>query len=224
MTTTDPTLDAAQTYAELAERVRNGDTTITRQQLRDAKESEEFAELEAEAARRAQQAAQTQEQAARAADLVAAIEQLQGADRQRAVKAYAAAVKALTELQDATAELVDKYGRARGELSSLGLGGGDFGTVAALEQRHAELGVTRAQTSLDRRHIITPGVDYVEHARRDAAGKEVRPHALWTDKRFADYDAAQQRLEEEREARRAEHEKNHEVVVDHGFGNYTRRF
>ena len=77
MTTTDPTLDTAQTYAELEERFLNGDTTITRQQLREAKEAEEFAELEAEAARRAQQAAQTQEHAARAADLVAAIEQLQ---------------------------------------------------------------------------------------------------------------------------------------------------
>ncbi|MCX2965605.1 hypothetical protein [Gordonia aquimaris] len=202
MTTTDPTLDTAQTYAELAERVRNGDTTITRQQLREAKEAEEFAELEAEAARRAQQATQAAERESGIEQLNADFERFVGADSVPARKAYAKAVAALAELATAVDDLQAKRTDLQAQASALGV---------PLPYHN---------------RAINQGRDgYIQYAVTEASGKQQpHPHPLWSDKQFAEHDAAQQRIAEEQERRRGEHEKNHEIVVDHGFGNYTRRF
>ncbi|WAC54264.1 hypothetical protein [Gordonia sp. SL306] len=216
--------DPQPPLAELEDRVRDGDTTITAADLAAAREAEHLASLHQVAENRAQERAQLDRDVSRAKKLRDGIDKLMTSDTVRARKAYAAAVAAVVELQAATTELAEKRNTIGGEINSLGLSPGGTGDMAAERQRRREdLHMNGVDLQLMDRRIIGLGTDYVALAQREAAGETLTPHALSSDEQVAEHRERQQRIADEQAAREAEFAKNHEVVVDHGLGNYIRR-
>jgi len=200
--TTDPT----PTLAELEERVRGGDTTVTAQQLADAAQADRLAALQQEATQRAQDAEDARSHKAAVDQLHADYAKLQGKDSAAARKAYTNLVAAMAELHAA----LDEFSAKR----------------VAIRDRASELGVPLQFA--DWLRIPEYSADtYINHAAREARGEYWplgnSPHGLHTDKQVAEYEERQQemfRLEEERRAKAME---NAETMVELGYGNYTRR-
>ena len=203
MTTTDPT----PTLAELEERVRDGDTTITAQQLAEAREAGHLASLRRDAANRAQQAAQAAEHKAAVEQLTKDYAALQDADSAPARKAYADLVRATSKL---LAALTDFEPKRR-----------------AVMDKALELGVAVQCEDMFRIPAQTP-VTYMKHAADEATGmywatgNGATPHALHGDAVIADYEARQQHAREAQAEREAAAMANAETVVDRGWANYTR--
>ncbi|MFW0796562.1 hypothetical protein AAFP30_22350 [Gordonia sp. CPCC 205515] len=205
MSSTDATIDSIQTVAELEERIRNGDTTITPAMLDDAERAEKWVRLQDEAAARAQQHAQAAESVAATEQLHADFARLGGADSTAARKAYAKLVAAVAELHTE----LDAVAHQRTELS----------------RRAADLDIVLQLDDLGRVAALTSD-EYVGYAIREAAGDYLgglnNPHALHSDKQVAASAERQEAAAAAEEARRAKEFENSESVVDVGFGNYRR--
>lgn len=208
LTTTDAAqavTDARKTFADLEERVLNGDTRVTQNQLDEARKAIEFAELRERGAQRGAERAEIDRQRAEAASVREAVIELRGSARDRARAAYSRAVDALTELVDAMGELRGSRSRLDRRIAALGLAGGQ--SLAQFEGRLAALGIVRDDIDLTGRDVVQPGADYAKLARLEALGEEVRPHALSSDAQFAEYDARRAKAAEAEAAREAEHNK-----------------
>ncbi|MBR7191914.1 hypothetical protein [Gordonia sp. SCSIO 19800] len=202
--TTDPT----PTLAELEERVRGGDTTITAQQLAEARESEHLASLRQDAENRAQAAAQAEEHRAAVTQLHKDYAKLQGELAKPARKAYADLVAAAKKLHDTLAEFEPKRRAVVGQAMTLGV-------VAQCE---------------DLFRIPAQSADtYLRHAANEASGaywatgNGATPHALHSDDVVAEYEIRRQEALDAQAEREATAMANAETTIDHGWGNYTRR-
>lgn len=162
------------TLADLEDRVRNGDTTVTAEDLAKAREADHLESLRREAAVRAHTAAQQQAHEAALAQLWADFEEFSTAGSEPARRAYAKAVSALAELRAETNVLNKK----RAELLS----------------RSNELGVD-LPFALERVFNRSPQW-FVDMAVREAQGEpyggRTSPHALHSDKQVAEFHKQQE--------------------------------
>lgn len=202
--TTDPS--TPPTLAELEERVRNGDTTITAADLAQAREAENLASLHQEAARRAQEATDAREYEAAVEQVTADYEKLRGDGSSKVRTAYAKAVTAIANLTDALNEITDKRDALRDRANILGVLGGQFQDLFRVP--------------------ALPTDTYLQVAIREARGEYLgghgNAHALHSDKQVAEHEERQRKLLEAEAEREAKFLENAEVVQDLGWGNYRR--
>ncbi len=204
--TTEPT--TTPTLAHLEERVRAGDTSITAQQLAEAREADHLASLRQEAEERAHVAAQAEQHEAAVKQLRKDYAELQSTESAPARKAYADLVRASKKLNDV---LVDFETKRR-----------------AVMDKAIELGVAVQCEDMFRIPAHTPEV-YMKHAAGEATGKYwatgngAAPHGLHSDEVIAKHEERQQRIREAQAEREAKFMENTETMVELGFGNYARR-
>ncbi|MDJ0027469.1 hypothetical protein QM583_10230 [Gordonia alkanivorans] len=200
--TTDPT----PTLAELEERVRGGDTTITAQDLADAAQADRLASLQQEAAARAQAAEDARNYETAVEQLHKDYAKLQGEDSAAARKAYAEVVAATAKLKAA----IESFAEVRTDV----------------RDRASELGVPLQFEDMFR--IVGHSPDtYAKFAIREGQGEYLggrgNPHALHSDEQFTEYEERLQEQFRAEEARRAKELENSETMVELGFNNYARR-
>lgn len=201
---TDPT----PTLAYLEERVRAGDTTITAQDLAQAREAEHLAGLRREADERAQTAA---DEAAHAA----AVEKLREDHAKLQDGQSAAARKAYAELVRASAKLIDELAKFEPKRRSV-------------SDRAMDLGVP-IQCDEAARIPAQPTSAYLKHAIDEASGKYwatgngAAPHALHSDDVVAEYEVRRQEALDAQAAREAAAAGRTETMVELGYGKYARR-
>lgn len=196
------TTDQSTTIVELEERIRDGDTTITAQDLAEAQSRERFASLQAEAESRAQEHARAAEHDAAVQRVTADYERLQGADAKAARAAYAKAVSALDALRSAASDLGIQVREVRSRAAALGILDGRF------QDLYRVMGYSPDH--------------YVEMAIKESSEPLAYPHALHTDAQVAEAQERQQAKAEAEAARQARARENVDVVVDRGVDLYSR--
>lgn len=203
--TTEPT--TTPTLAQLEERVRAGDTSITAQQLAEAREADHLASLRQEADERAQAATQAAEHKAAVEQLAKDYAELQDADSAPAREAYADLVQSSKTLLDRLAEFDTKR--------------------RAVTDKAMELGVA-LQCHDQFRIPSQPAGAYLKHAADEASGRYwatgngASPHALHSNKLVAKYEEDQRLAREAEERNQALIEAQSQRTIELGYGKYAR--